>query len=362
LLALLAALEPRPTARVLRLPGLTQDGDDVEQWLQSLPDSWEPERCQAELERLAAEAPMVGTDASGTPGPARDDDDTTPLEVSSPWPEPPDPVVYQGLAGDFVRAIEPETEADPVGLLVQLLAGVGSVIGRSAYYLVEATKHHTNENVVLVGETALRRKGTGWGRVRALLAAVDPDWARKRITGGLSSGEGLITQVRDETWQQQPIKDKGRIVGYENVMTDAGESDKRLLVVESEFGGVLRVLERDGNRLSPLLRQAWDSGALATLTKSPYRATDAHISIIGHITAEELRALLSRIDTQNGFANRFLWVCVRRSKVLPHGGRDVDLAPLVHRLAGALEQARSMAQRSPRARLSRTAAALWESR
>lgn len=71
LLALLAGVEPRPTVRILRLPNLTDDGDDVEQWLETLSDLWEPEQCRAELERLADEVPAV--DMTGElPGPKAD--------------------------------------------------------------------------------------------------------------------------------------------------------------------------------------------------------------------------------------------------------------------------------------------------
>ena len=48
-------------------------------------------------------------------------------------------------------------------------------------------------------------------------------------------------------------------------------------------------MRRDGNTLSVVIREAWDTGGLHTLTKNdPITATDAHISIIGHITIEEL--------------------------------------------------------------------------
>jgi hypothetical protein len=150
----------------------------------------------------------------------------------------------------------------------------------------------------------------------------------------------LISAVRDPVWAKQPVKEKGRVVEYEDVMIDEGVSDKRLLILETEFGGVLRVLEREGNKLSALIRQGWDHGNLATLTKPPFKATDAHVSIIGHITAEELLALLSRIDAANRFANLFLWVAVRRSKVLPFGGTRLDLGPLAARMADALAAAR----------------------
>ncbi|MGH7315689.1 MAG: DUF3987 domain-containing protein, partial [Candidatus Rokuibacteriota bacterium] len=69
---------------------------------------------------------------------------------------------------------------------------------------------------------------------------------------------------------------------------------------------------------------AWDTGDLATLTKNdPLTATGAHIAIIGHVTVEELRAELTQTDIANGFINRFLFLCVRRSKCLPRGGGDL---------------------------------------
>ena len=57
------------------------------------------------------------------------------------------------------------------------------------------------------------------------------------------------------------------------VETDPGVPDKRLMIVESEFAGTLTVARRDGNILSRVLRDGWDRGDLATLTKSsPARA------------------------------------------------------------------------------------------
>jgi hypothetical protein len=115
-------------------------------------------------------------------------------------------------------------------------------------------------------------------------------------------------------------------------------SDKRLLIVETEFASVLKVNARDGNTLSPILRQAWDSGNLRILTKnSPARATNAHISIIGHITKEELLRFITDTELANGLANRFLWVLVRRSKILPEGGGTPEWGDLVPRLRQALE-------------------------
>ena len=53
--------------------------------------------------------------------------------------EPPDTLsddAYQGLAGDIIRAVENETEADPAGILVQVLALFGALVGRATYFQV----------------------------------------------------------------------------------------------------------------------------------------------------------------------------------------------------------------------------------
>jgi hypothetical protein len=283
-------------------------------------------------------------------------DDSAPVSVEAPaWPAPPHECVYFGVMGDFVREIEPHTESDPFGLLVQGLIMAGNLIGRSPYFVVEATKHHANENAILVGQTSQGRKGTAGDWVKGLFSKIDPDWIQGRIKGGLSSGEGVISAVRDAVWEDQPIKEKGIIKDYQKVMVDAGEEDKRLLVLETEFGGVLRVLDREGNKLSALLRQAWDHGNLVTLTKTPFVATDAHVSIIGHITAQELLALLSHVDAANGFANRFLWIAVKRSKILPFGGSEVNLGAIKEELACRIATAQTVRQVT----LTGTAKALW---
>lgn len=259
------------------------------------------------------------------------------------WPAPPDPAAYDGLAGEVVRLIEPETEADPVALLIHFLAAFGSAAGRIPYYSVGARRHYPNLFGVLVGRTGKSRKGTALSWVETLFKVADKEWADKRIETGLSSGEGLVAAVRDKITRWQDIKDRGRVTGREEVTVDEGVTDKRLLVVEEEFSSVLRVAARDGNTLSAVIRQAWDGGRLGNLRRnSPDKATDAHVSIIGHITREELRKDLAETDLANGFANRFLWVCGKRSKLLPDGGKLLDLTQLGNEVGEALTFARKV--------------------
>ena len=126
---------------------------------------------------------------------------------------------------------------------------------------------------------------------------------------------------------------------------DAGATDKRVMLVTEEFAGALRVMERAGNTLRPVLRDAWGTAKLQTLTKnSPIKATDSHISIIGHVTDDELRAVLTKVEMANGFANRFLFARVKRSKFLPHGGHldFATLQELGEQVAERLRQARTL--------------------
>ena len=84
-------------------------------------------------------------------------------------------------------------------------------------------------------------------------------------------------------------------------------------------------MERGGNTLSPVIRKAWDGGDLAIMTrKNSVKATAPHISIISHITIEELRSCLTRTDAASGFANRFIFAVARRSKLLAMGGSLSD--------------------------------------
>ena len=240
----------------------------------------------------------------------------------SEWPAPVADQALHGPAGEFVLRTEPHSEAHPMALLVQFLVAFGCACGRGGHYQVEADPHYPNEFAVLVGPSARGRKGSAWGHVRRLLEDVDQTFPRC-LVGGLCSGEGLIAQVRDPA---------------------AGEDtqaplDKRRLVIEQEFAQVLKVLAREGNTLSAIVRQAWDGEPLQTIVRNdPLRATDAHIGIVGHITRAELLRYLTATELANGFANRFLLIAVKRSKLLPFGSAldSERLAEISHAVRMAL--------------------------
>jgi hypothetical protein len=251
------------------------------------------------------------------------------------WPAPLKKEAYQGLAGCVVDVIGPHSESDPVALLASFLVGFGSMVGRNAWFEVEATRHHPNEFAVFVGKSSKARKGTSWGRISHQLGLVDEGWSAHHVKTGLVSGEGVIWNVRDAISK--------RVKG-EEVEDDPGVTDKRMLVIEEEFAGVLKVAERKENTLSPVLRDCWDGKNLATMAKnSPATATGPHVSVVGHITAEELKRTLSSNQIANGLGNRHLWFCVRRSKMLPEGGCPDErmVEQLSHSLRNALAASRT---------------------
>ena len=180
------------------------------------------------------------------------------IERERSWPTMEEEA-YRGIFGRIVDLTEEHTEGDPVALLASAFTAFGSSVGRGPYMQIDATRHHPNLSCGIVGDTAKGRKGSTWDPVENIMHASDRPWTEHRIQSGLSSGEGLISEVRDRI--ETPDKDgKMRVV-------DAGVTNKRLLVQEGELSQALKVMKREGNTLSPVLRNAWDGKTLKTMVK-----------------------------------------------------------------------------------------------
>lgn len=210
------------------------------------------------------------------------------------WPEPPEEAAYHGIAGSITRAVAPATEADPIAILGTLLATVGACMGHMKF-IYQGSAQGPNVFVVLVGDSSTGRKGTAASIVRDVMSAAYPTW-EKIVVAGLGSGEGLVSYLK------------------------RGEEldEHRALVLESEFGRLLTVMAREGSTLSPVVRDAWDGSPLGrTLAREQSLVAFHHVGIVAHITPVELRHKLSNTDAANGFGNRFVWLSVRRSRLVP---------------------------------------------
>jgi hypothetical protein len=56
---------------------------------------------------------------------------------------------------------DPHTESHPTALLSQFLVAFGTAAGAGAHYAVEASRHHSNEFIELVGPVTSTR--ASWG-------------------------------------------------------------------------------------------------------------------------------------------------------------------------------------------------------
>jgi hypothetical protein len=255
--------------------------------------------------------------------------------TTADWPKPMESEAFTGLAGDFVRLVEPETESDPVAMLANFLVASGVLFGREAWAEADGAIHYPVEYALIVGRTGSGRKGTASRHALRVMDATEEGFS-KRVLGGLSSGEGLIKGVSP--------KDSDI-----NLESDVN----RFLVLLPEFASLLGVMRREGNTMSAILREAWDGGRLQVLTrKDPLSVENVNLSVIAHVTKDELLNGLTATDRANGFANRFLILCARRNHLLPHGGKRVNQSEIVRRLHYALDKAkrRGLVERNDAAR------------
>lgn len=252
------------------------------------------------------------------------------------WPILPEEAKY-GLAWELVQYVIPNTEADSSAILLAFLVQYGNMIGRNAF-IRGGDEHYGNEFLLLVGESAVARKGTGFNVARRVLKQIDPVWHDERNTTGAGSGEALIDLVRDPRVDQIIVKDpdnggdlieNGKPVKVQ-VTKDVGVEDKRLLWWASEFSRILHLIDRPGNTMPDILREGWDGGTLENNVRTnPAKAKNAHFSLISAVTVPELLKYLSGNELTNGFANRFLWCMTKRSKNLSEGGDDSTLTPML---------------------------------
>jgi hypothetical protein len=327
--------------------GGTYGEETIAQACARCPETYSPSRLMRTEEAGADSTGDMGESIHAAPG-------------SSPtsWPVL-HPEALHGLAGEVVTLFSPHTEADPVALLIAFISEFGCVLGRAPHLILDGSYHPLSVWPVLIGQSSKARKGSSDSRIQHLYHLIDDGWTRGQYRGTLSSGEGLAHAVRDPSYEDQPIKDKGRPTGeVVRVQVDAGVEDKRLFLVQSEFGAMLKIMAREGNSLSGVLRDAWDGKDLAPMTKSHrVRATAPHIVLVGHTTQAELQKNLCESETTNGFGNRFLYLLVKRSKLLPFSSSpdQTELHALVVRIRAALQVGRTVS----RVEMTESARTVW---
>jgi hypothetical protein len=88
------------------------------------------------------------------------------------------------------------------------------------------------------------------------------------------------------------------------------------------------------------------------------RVRNAHISINAQTTQHDLDRYMGMTDIFNGFANRFLWACVQRSKFLPEGGGLAEKQ--IRSLARRIKRSVDFASQQDELKLTKRALRLWK--
>ncbi len=280
-----------------------------------------------------------------------------------------------GLLGDFVRLATRDSEADPVAVCITALVRFAAEVyafgthqkqqGRGPHVFVGETVHPPRLFAVICGNSSKARKGTSRYPVATLFSRdyCDASDARswrvampaKESGGPLSTGEGLAFHVREESEEERNKQQKNN-----SHICLRDKDDKRLIIQDEEFASALSCIKREGNTLSMGIRCFWDSGDYAPLTKNnPITVKGAHINIITHITMQELALCMDEVQAVNGFGNRFLWICARRSKLvaLPPRMPEAEIAFIQRELWRLIGRAQGRGQMH----MSAHALDLWKS-
>ena len=239
-------------------------------------------------------------------------------EIDDPeqWPVLDHCAIHPGLISGIIHTSTVKSEADPAAVLGTFITRLSVEVGRNPCMMIGDGVQHVNLLSAICGPTGAGRKGTSAKPVERLFALGNENYIPARTTPGpLSSGEGLIFAVHDAIQKWDVDKKSG---AGQWITIDPGIEDKRLFVLTEELSSALQAMAREGNTLSSIVRQIFDSGNLEPLTKSSkIKATGAHIGVVGHITIFELNQLLNENEIHNGLINRFLWFCARRQQVIP---------------------------------------------
>ncbi len=286
----------------------------------------------AEVRRQLARAVPAVQDAP--PAGPRDQDGPSPLAPPTMAPEGLTPLLRA-----MVDAACASSEAHPVAVAANFLSWFACAIGRGPFQRIGDACIHCRPFSLIVGKSGKARKGTSETTMREVFKRADALQRERNhnkdvlrfFPGGMSTGEGLAWVIRDP----RDADDKGK-------GGDEGVKDKRLVVIEPEFSNVLAQGKRDGNTLSPVVRNVFDGRDIEPMTKtSQTKASRPHIVIVGHITGFELREKSTENDAANGLLNRFLILYVYRPKLvpLPEPTPEAVLDGLAVRLADAIEYA-----------------------
>ncbi|MES9589947.1 DUF3987 domain-containing protein [Streptomyces sp. NPDC094045] len=210
-----------------------------------------------------------------------------------------------GPLGDAVANAMDHTEADPIGVYASALALYSTAFGGK----VELENGRPVAIwTVLVGRSAIGRKGTALGTAKRLLGPSVGAFLDARTVSGISSGPSLVN-----TLYSMELESAGTETGI----------DGRAMCIEEEWPGVLKRSRRCPT-FTEQMCTVWDGRTVRNITKGKNGQRDEQIveqPLMGfhaHITPGAWEQHVKSKDALGGIYNRMLPVLVERSQMLPY--------------------------------------------
>lgn len=258
---------------------------------------------------------------------------------------------YFGVIGEIVEVVTQATEALGSGVALETMAMLSASIDPENISLSHGT-HRTSIriNAMLVGKTG-HGKGVSSKQMKAIYSNMDEHSSKQLcpiFEGGISSPEGIITQIRDT--DEEPSNS--------NLPPSTGN---KLLVIDEEISRIFALSKAASSTLSNTLRTLFDGSPLEPLTKyNRISCSKPHVVIYGHITPRELLNKVNEVDVFSGFLNRYPMYYAERKVLKPFPDKisDETIHDLSCKLVGILEWAN---EKSRELSYSTCYKELWES-
>jgi len=207
-------------------------------------------------------------------------------------------ILRDGLLKDTVLKLLPHTQASIENLVFAVMTIFGNIVGRKPFSSNgedEQNSLRANLWLIVVGPTAMAKKTQGLNKALELFKKIDPQYIEDCVDNGqgIRTGAGLLGMLDDSA---RPLH------------------DRRLLINEQEWTKTMKDLVSPSNPLEQDMVNVKDSGSANKKIHqegASSKVTEAHVSMIGNITDDSLKADKGRPLQQlinDGFMNRMLHV------------------------------------------------------
>ena len=234
--------------------------------------------------------------------------------------------ILYGPLGEITKALDPYTEADPIGVHMSLIAAFSAYLGRDIQ--LESSDGLSPLSIwpVLIGYTGKGCKG-------------------KATRMAMNVVNAAFAAFSSEVIPELPVTGLGLFQALEERSND-DRTGKPVLAIHSELDSLVSNAKKD-IRLGSALRRAWDGEDIRFKSgTNDIIVNGVHLAIIGHVQPGNWSAVLGSKDARGGTYNRFLPVYVEQSKRIRKFGHSSptevfkDMGRKLRKIAQAAKEVR----------------------